>query len=190
MDHVSQLRIEKLRASCAEVPHGRRARYMAGCRCLLCRAANSQYQVEIDCRLAVGDVNPLVPAEPARVLLLALRKSNVGYKAAADAAGVSRGIVLGIANGKRRNCRLSTLKALLGVDAGARSGGALVSAAPTWRLLNELIERGYTRAWIAQQLGAKKPALQIHRGWITAETEARVRRLYNLLNAGKIRRAS
>lgn len=189
-DSATQARIEKLQAACANAPHGRRARYVAGCRCLLCRAANSRYQVELDRRHAAGDTNPLVSAEPARLHLLALSAKNVGYKSAADAAGVSRSGCRGIVSGRRKQCRKSTLEAILAVDAGARSGGALVAAGPTWKLLHELIGRGYTRAWIAQQLGAKKPALQIHKGWITAETEARVRRLYNLLNAGKIRRAS
>lgn len=190
MKPAAQVRIEKLLESCAKVEHGRRARYMAGCRCLECRAANSRYQAELGRRHAAGDVNPVVSAEPARAHLLALRKLNVGYKAAADAAGVTRGIVLGIATGRRKQCRQSTLNALLAVDAGARSGGALVGAGPTWRLLNELIDRGYTKAWIAQQLGCKMPALQIHKDWITAETAAKVERFYNLLNSGKIRRAS
>jgi len=190
MDPTAQVRIAKLLESCAKVEHGRRARYMAGCRCLQCRAANSRYQSELDRRQTAGDVNPVISAEPARAHLLALRKLNVGYKAAADAAGVTRGIVLGIASGRRKQCRQSTVNALLAVDTGARSGGALVGAGPTWKLLNELIGRGYTRAWLAQQLGAAKPALQIHKDWITAETEAKVERFYTLLNAGKIRRAS
>lgn len=190
MDPAAQVRIEKLKHACANVPHGRRARYMAGCRCLRCRAANSRYQSDLDRRHAAGDTNPLVSAEPARVHLLALRAANVGYKSAADAAGVARTIIGGIVTGRRTQCRKSTLEAILAVDAGARSGGALVAAGPTWNLLNELIGRGYTRAWLAQQLGAKTPALQIRKDWITAETEARVQRLYNLLNAGKIRRVS
>lgn len=188
--NATAIRIEKLKAGRVASPHGTRSRYMLGCRCLLCRSANSRYQCDLDRRHAAGDVNPIVDAHSVREHLLRLRRQGVGYKAAADAAGVARTIVAGILSSERSKCRLSTLNAVLSVDKGALSGGAVIPAGGTWRILNELINRGYTKSWLAKQLGSKSetPALQIRKDKVTASTAMRVEQLYGRLNAGKIRR--
>lgn len=42
--------------------HGDRLKYLAGCRCVPCRAANSRYEVARAAARKAGDWNGLVPA--------------------------------------------------------------------------------------------------------------------------------
>ena len=47
-------------------PHGTRLKYMGGCKCMLCRAANSRYETErklTPARMATGNA-PSTPAWP------------------------------------------------------------------------------------------------------------------------------
>lgn len=53
-------------------PHGTRLRYMAGCKCMLCRAANSRYETERAAARKNGDWNGLVSAIHARRHILKL----------------------------------------------------------------------------------------------------------------------
>lgn len=113
----------------------------------------------------------------------------MGYKSVADAASVARTIAAGIRSGRRRRIRRDTEARILAVTAEAYADGARVPAGPTWRLLDELIGRGYTRGQIALWLGCKTPALQIKRGGkILAATAARVRKVYGAIEAGRLRR--
>ena len=50
----------------AKRPHGDRLRYVAGCRCDLCRKANSTYERERQKARAAGDWNGIVDAAKAR----------------------------------------------------------------------------------------------------------------------------
>lgn len=120
-------------------PHGDRVRYVLGCRCLPCRAANSRYETG---RLAArknGDWNGVVSSLAARNHLRKLRRRGVGLRAVADVTGVSRTILQGIAAGTRAQCRKRTETAILAVDSGARSGGSIVPAGRTWRILRLLL---------------------------------------------------
>jgi hypothetical protein len=57
-------------------PHGTRIKYLGGCRCLLCRAANSRYECDRARLRRLGLANGIVDAAPARAHLFKL--SNVG----------------------------------------------------------------------------------------------------------------
>jgi hypothetical protein len=180
-----------IRAAAAQRPHGTRARYMGGdCRCLLCRAANSRYECDRRRRRAEGDWSGIVPASRARTHMRQLSRIGVGRNSVAAAADVSRTILAHIRSGRRRKIRASTERKILAVDAQARADGALVPAGPTWRLLDNLIESGYTKTQIAAWLGSrtKFPALHFPRTWIEARTASNVERLVRLLEAGKLRR--
>lgn len=126
----------------------------------------------------------LVDTGRARRRLGWLSRKGVGYKAAADAASVCRTIVRNILNGSKTQIRLSTERRILAVDAAAAAGGAIIDAAPMWRLLEELLKEGFTRAELARRLGYKSPALQFRRDRVTAATALRVAKFYRAIMAG------
>jgi hypothetical protein len=60
-----------------------------------------------------------------------------------------------------------------------------MDAAPTWKLLDELLSWGYKKAHLAKLLGKKTPALQFKRTWVTANNAAKVRELHDKLLRGR-----
>lgn len=167
----------------ADRPCGTRHRYLAGCRCLKCRMAASNYETARARARRAGEWNGLVDAGPARQHILKLSRAGVGYKLVADSASVARSIVAKVKSGERRQIRALSAKRILSVTTDCRGDSALVSAAQTWRLLRLLLDEGYTRRALAQMLGstARTPSLQIRRDRVTARTAARVAALYRRL---------
>lgn len=128
----------------------------------------------------------LVDVGRAKRRLRWLSKHGVGYKAAADAASVSRTIVAKILNGRKKQIRLSTERRLLQVDEAARADASLVDARQTWELLEELLEDGgFTKTELARRLGYRgdPPALQVGREKILARTALKIERFYRQINA-------
>jgi hypothetical protein len=76
------------------------------------------------------------------------------------------------------------------VDRTAVADRALVSGGRTWALLNELLAAGYTKTFLAKQLGsrAKAPSLQIQADRITALTASKVERPYRRIQEGRVSR--
>jgi transcriptional regulator with XRE-family HTH domain len=180
---------ERARASLADKPHGTHARYVSGCHCFHCRVAHSQYNVERERAKAAGDFNGIVDATPVREHLRMLSRQGVGYKSVADAAGVSKTILSNILAGRRTRVRARTMRAVLAVDKSAIADHALVPSGPTWRLLDELLERGFSKAQLARWMGSKTPAIQFKRGGlILARTASRVERMYRMVNDGRLYR--
>lgn len=172
-------KFEAMRERCKLLPHGLRARYMAGCRCLPCRAANSSYECERAAARKRGEHNGLVSAAKARAHILKLAKKGVGYKQVADASGVGNLIVSQIRNGKRLRIRANTERRILAVSADAIGDRALVDAAETWRKIERLIEDGgFSKAEIARRMGYKSQALQFRKTRVTAATALKVERFY------------
>ena len=158
---------------------GTRLQYMAGCRCFKCRSANSAYERKrIQARLA-GDWNGIVSAENARQHLLKLRKQGVGRRAVFAATDVALSLLRRIANGEKQNIRARTERKILAVTPACREDGALVSAKPTWRLVELLLAEGFTKLRIARELGQKGAGLKLGKQKITVRNAARVERLYN-----------
>jgi plasmid maintenance system antidote protein VapI len=122
--------------------------------------------------------------------LKSLSKVGIGYKSVADAAGIARSGLARIISGERRSIRKDNELRVLSVDESAVADGAIVSAKASWKLLNELLKDGYTRKNLAKWLGssAKVPSLQVGRVWVTARVEIKVKRMYALIKAGKLRR--
>ena len=58
-----------MKQRCAEQPHGTRSRYVSGCKCVPCRAANSRYQSGRFYAIRDGDWNGFVNAATARAWL-------------------------------------------------------------------------------------------------------------------------
>lgn len=129
--------------------------------CKACRAANSRYSAECERRKRAGLGNPLVPADDARAHLRALSKKGVGYKTAADTAGVAISIVAKILSGERKQIRKQTSDRLLDVTAQMAADGAYVGAAMTWRRIRWLLNEGFTK------------------------TALKVEKLYNLMRTGE-----
>ncbi|WP_234082360.1 hypothetical protein [Azonexus sp. R2A61] len=167
----------------ADKPHGNRMRYIAGCRCDLCRKANADYERgRIEARKN-GDWNGIVPASRARRHLNRLSRLGVGRRAVADATDIAETILVEIRSGKRRNILARTERLIMAVTAEAAADHALIPAADTWTLLNELIAAGFTRGHLALALGAKTPALQISKDQVTVRRAADVERLHRRLMA-------
>lgn len=182
-------RIEATRNMARTRPHGTRARYVADrCRCLLCRAANSRYQTKRDREKRRGDRRDLVAADTVRDHILALRAAGIGYKTIADVARTSPRIVSMISRGTQARVRRHIERRILDVNAECAADGMLVSARPTWDLLNELIDDGWTRTQLARLIG-QHSGLQVMQTRVKAWMERRVRLLYEDIQAGRIQRA-
>jgi hypothetical protein len=92
-----------------------------------------------------------------------------------------------LANAPGEAIRASVERRILAVDAGARADGALVPAASTNRKLAALVARGFTKAHLAELLGAESPALQLgDRARVTLATRARVERLWRKVARGEV----
>jgi hypothetical protein len=167
-------------------PHGVRVKYMTGCRCVPCRAANSRYETERALARKNGDWNGLVSAGIARRHLLRLSRRGIGRDTVAEASGVSITSICEIKSGRKKNIRLRTHKAIMAVDASARADKTLVGAAPVWALIDRLLKEGLSRKELARRLGsrAKVPALQLNHRVVTAKNAARVERLFSMMMLG------
>lgn len=179
-----------LKLSASRREHGTRARYVSGCKCMICRAANSRYQCERDrARREEGDTRELVPASMAVAHLRKLSNAGVGYKAVAEAAGLAPSTLGAILFGQRKQIRANHERAILGVTQAAVADGALIDAGPTWRRIKALLKRGYTKSSLARIFGYKSPSLQIKAKRIRAMTAWRLNLLCDAIEAGTLRRA-
>ena len=186
---ISPKDFASIRVRFAEQPHGTRHRYLGGCRCLRCRAANSRHSSERAAAQRAGDWRGFVPATLVLDHIKTLSKGGVGTKAIAAAAGLARSTMQKIVGGKQQKIRKHHADRVLAVDRAAIADGTLVPAAQTWNLLNELLESGYTKTFLAKQLGsgAKTPKLQIQADRITALNASKVeRRLYRRIKEGRV----
>ena len=165
-------------------PHGTRLKYMGGCKCMLCRAANSRYETERAVARKNGDWNGIVDARAARRHILKLSKAGVGYKSVADAASVAHTVVAEIRAGRRLRIRQRTEHSILAVTKTAYAGGALIDADPTWKKIDTLLDEGFTKSELARRLGSKTPAIQFSHFEVTAKTAARVDRFYRAIMLG------
>lgn len=157
-------------------PHGDRLRYLGGCRCAACRRANTDYENARRAARLAGDWNGIVDAAPARAHLLKLARLGVGRRAVAAATDIAHTVLSDVRSGRKRRIRARTERKILAVTKACASDAALVPARRTWRLLEQLLEEGYTKQRIARELGskAKVPALQVSRDFVLARTAHRV----------------
>lgn len=161
-------------------PHGTRLRYISGCRCLPCRAANSRYECERAAARRRGEWNGIVPADRARRHLRKLSRAGIGRRAVADASDISATIIHEIGIGRRRRIRAGTERQILRVDTSARADHSTVPAGRTWQRIRRLLEEGFSKAELARRLGYKTPALQLNRRQVLAKNAMRVERFYRL----------
>ncbi len=162
-------------------PHGTRLRYISGCKCMLCRAANSRYECGRAAARRRGEWNGIVAASRARKHIHQLSRVGVGYKSVAVAADVARTILAQIRSGKRRNIRAETERRILAVDVSARADHSTIPAKRTWRLIERLLGEGFSKAELARRLGYESPALQLSRHRVLAKNALRVEKFYRLM---------
>ena len=150
----------------------------------------ARYSTERAAAQRAGDWRGFVPATPVRKHIRKLSKAGVGYNAVADAAGLARTTMQNLMSGKQKKIRKHHADRILTVDLTAIADGTLVPAGPAWKLLDALLEAGYTRRFLAKQLGsrAKSPALQIQCDMITALNASKVERLYRRIKEGRVSR--
>lgn len=170
--------------------HGTHARYVLGpnvddqpghgCRCDECRHANKLYERQRQRRVEP----PYVGADRARDHILWLREQGVGLKTVAKRSGVAHGslskLMYGDAArgmGPSKRIRPATERAILSVTTVDALAGSRVPADETWRHINELVSRGWSKTAIARAIGQTGTGLQIGRGWVTRRNAAAIRAL-------------
>lgn len=162
----------------ADRPHGDRLRYIAGCRCSECRAANSAYERSRIAARRAGDWNGFVSAARARAHMLALAKQGVGRRAIGAASDVADSILSKIRSGERQQIRARTERAILAVTPAMVSDHACIDAGPSWCLITELLKAGFTKTRLAHELGMQGHALQLGKDQITAGNAYKVERMH------------
>jgi len=176
---VNQMDASKLAAS---KPHGTRMRYVGGCKCLLCRAANSNYETGRAAARKAGEWNGIVPADAARKHLIALTKAGVGKRSVRAASDVGYSILCEVRTGKRMQIRKATEQKILAVTVEACSDRSVIDARPAWRQINMLLTEGFTKTALAQRLGCGR-AIQFNKDRMTAANVAKVDKLFRTLMA-------
>src|SRR5262245_10530823 len=161
---------------------GTRAKYIgAGCRCLLCRAANSRYECARAVARQRGQWNGLVPADRAAAHLRWLSRRGVGRRASA-ASGVASSALVEITRGAKVWIRAATARRILAVDTSCVSDHALIASARAHRRLQRLRAEGYPARRLAKFLGYSGDGLQFTPGRkMTARNVWRIERLYRVL---------
>jgi hypothetical protein len=160
-----------------------RLRYLAGCRCTLCRRANSNYERNRAAARKKGDWNGIVDAASARAHLMSLSRAGVGKRAVAAATDVGITVLTDVRTGAKTRIRARTSRKILAVTPAMASDQARVKAGRSHRLIAALVEEGYSKAELARRLGYARPALQFKRTRMTARNVARVEALHRRLTA-------
>jgi hypothetical protein len=180
--------------------HGTRARYVCGpdvhdqpgrgCRCTPCTQASRQAEDHRTRMKLYGQWQPYVDAGPAREHLRALAAAGIGWRRAAELAGVATGAVSKLLYGgpgdrpPSRGIRPETERKLLAVRAAPESlsAGARTDAGGTRRRVQALVAAGYSQAILAGRLGIQRSNFRLATcDQVTAGTARAVRELYDEL---------
>lgn len=166
-------------------PHGDRLKYLGGCRCVPCRAANSRYETERAAARRRGEWNGLIDAEPARRHLLDLSQRDIGRDTVADITGICASTIDAIRRGQRKKIRAMNARKILSIPINAvLTDAQRINAEPTWRMINWLLRQGFSKAALAKRLGFKTGALHVGKDRITARNAMKIEKLYRQLRAG------
>lgn len=165
-------------------PHGVRLKYMAGCRCMRCRAANARYESEKQTRRKMGLGNGLVSAKRAQAHIIRLSKLGIGRRMVSDASGVGITTIQKVRSGIKTQIRANTERAILAVTSDAAADGAYIPARETWAKINWLLQEGFTKTQINQRaLGNKSKGLKLRKDRILAVNALKIEKFYNLIRA-------
>ena len=160
--------------------HGTRRGYAKGCLCGPCTDANAAYEHA----RTNGATTDLVDARRARGHLRLLLGRGVAQKQLARAAGVNVKTIVEVAEGVVARIRPETEEELVALTYEAAAGhvaggrwGEMVDAGPTWKLIDWMVHRGFSKAWISREIGQDGRALQLDRHRITRTAAERVAEL-------------
>jgi hypothetical protein len=156
---------------------------MGGCKCLLCRAANSRYETGRAVLRRRGLDNGLVPSDHAREHLLLLSEKGVGRRTVATLTGIRDRSIQLIRKGIKKQIRKNTERRILFMTSEHVRGSSLVNAASTWKLINHLLKEGFSKKLLAQGLGYRSPALQINKKFVTARNATKIKFFYDQIMA-------
>lgn len=164
--------------------HGSHACYVLDrCRCADCSAANTRYERSRTIWLARVKPHPLVDAEPVRAHVQALVDAGMGPKQIAAVSGVSHGALWKLRYGKNgkksrsKKVRRETAERLYAIELEL-ADGARVPADEAWRIVNELVARGWTKAAIGRRThGPDALSLQLGTDQVTVGHLATLRTL-------------
>ena len=166
--------------------HGTRAKYVVEkCRCQPCTIANRLYARERDRterRIAYGIESPpviFIDATETREHIQWLRQVGVGRRQIHATSRVARSTIQKIGSGQLLKIRPQTADRILAVGRHRAAGGTLIDAKPTWRLINDLLKHGCTRAQIARHINHNARALQISKTKIRKSTAEAVQQLHD-----------
>ena len=116
----------------------------------------------------------------AREHLLQLRRKRIGLNAISATTDVSKTQLYNLRSGKQTQLRAMTERRILACTAAAaRSDGHRVPAGPTWKLIEQLLEEGYTKTRIANEMGLR--SIQLAKTTITARSAHRFAVVYRRL---------
>ena len=94
--------------------------------------------------------------------------------------------VEGLLDGTTQRIHPATERAVLELDLvqvrHSAEPGTRVPAGPTWVLLDDLVSRGWPKAWIAREIGQQR-ALQLSRTYVSAKNADRVANLHRQLGS-------
>jgi transcriptional regulator with XRE-family HTH domain len=142
-----------------ERPHGRAKYVTEHCGCDVCREANTAYGRHQARQRAYGRP-AYIDAEPARAHLRALSEAGIGWRRAAELAGLNDAVLSSILYGRRnrapaKRIRAATAEKILAVEISdeAMADKAVVAAIGTRRRLRALVAIGWTQSTLADRLG-------------------------------------
>ena len=162
---------------------GSRAKYVTGCRCDACRAANTAYARRRAAVRRIEGWNGIVSARRARAHMQKLSRLGVGRRAVKVSTDIADSVLHAIATGRKLQIRARTERLILGVNPGCALDRSRVPAARTWQQIGWLIEEGFTKRRISKEIGQGGRALQLGREFVTARNAAKVERLYRRFSA-------
>ncbi len=161
--------------------HGTMHSFWRGCRCEPCRLARRTYNREHYRRHAAARGVSLVDAAQVQRHLKRLLSQGMGERSIADGAGVDRKTVHRVAAGLQVRLTRRTAFRLLRVSIDHAADHVLIDAAPTWALLEQLIDEGYTRKALAKLLGYRGKNVPIGKARCSVRNANRVRVLHEAL---------
>jgi hypothetical protein len=171
--------------------HGHKMRYMAGCRCWRCRAANTAYEQQLnENRLRYGP-NDLVTTDRVRQHLKFLQQFGMGHKTVAKHARVGKTVLAEILwYGKQQMRRRSETRVLAvqpTLDTLPRNRN--VPASETVAKIRQLVRWGYPKALVNRDalgldgFGLQIPSLEGKTSTVTVKTAVKIRDYFARIEA-------
>jgi hypothetical protein len=170
----------------ANKPHGHKMRYMAGCRCELCRKGNAAYEAKMQADRLLYGPNDLVPTTRVLEHIRYLQEFGMGHKTVAKHAKVSKTSLAEIIWYGRKQIRRRAENRVLSVQPSLDTLPRFlkIPAEPTLVRIRQLTLWGLSHRLIARDALANRHALQVHAlkrttKVVAVKTAVRIRDFYS-----------